>query len=628
MQQLPFNPRDRRTRRLRTRARLQAPGGRSGVERRPAFAAVLAVGIALASTVAAQPEPDPDLAFSDTERAYFEVFLDRNSYAPGTTARSGALMTIQPGWHTNSHRPTYDYLIPTELEIQVPEGWPAPDIVYPEGHMASFAFADEPLSVYESEALIYADLEIPEDAGGDLSMVFALTYQACDDRSCLAPVTTRSEVTLPVGAAGEPQNQAFFDRPAAPVEVELASSATASIGWMLLFGVIGGLILNAMPCVLPVLSLKVFSLIRDSDQGTAQVRRGSMATTAGILASFWALAAIAIVARSAGRAVGWGVQFQDPTFVAALAIIVTLFCLNLWGLFEIILPSSLVTRMGASQAGHSLSGHFASGLFTTLMATPCSAPFLGTAVGFALAQPPVTVLLIFSAVGVGMSLPYLALLVAPRLARYLPKPGAWMEQIKIAMGFLLAAAAVWLFYVLANQIPRHALAGVQLTLLALAAAVWTASRLRGRARLIPWAVAMVAAVGTLLLAGGAQAPAAAADTARLIQWQPFDRQQIPKLMADGKTVFVDVTADWCFTCKVNERLVLETQPVAHAFENRGVVAMKADWTHRDDDIADYLASHGRYSVPTYVLYRPGKEPYLFSELITQEGLIGRLGGEE
>ena len=584
-------------------------------------------GLTLLIPASAQ-QLDDSPEFSNAERAYFEVFLSRESYAAGSNAKAAGLMTIHPEWHTNSHEPTYDYLIATEVELEMPPRWSAATISYPPGHMATFAFADEPLSVYEGEALIHMDLVIPDDAAGTFDLPASLTYQACNDRSCLAPVTTTAQVSIDVGEEGAAINQAFFDRPPttqhASATTAGATTGTTSLAWMLLFGVIGGLILNAMPCVLPVLSLKVFSLIRDSDQGSAQVRRGALATAAGILVSFWALAAVAILARSAGRAVGWGVQFQDPTFVAALALIVVLFCLNLWGLFEIVLPSSLLTRIGTAQTQqHGLGGHFVAGMFTTLMATPCSAPFLGTAVGFALAQPPLIVLGIFTAVGVGMALPYIALLIAPGLARFLPRPGAWMEHLKIAMGFLLAAAAVWLFYVLANQIPRQALAAIQIALLALAGAIWVASQVRGRKRVLPWSAAVLAAAATLLLAGGAKAPATA-ETAHLLDWQPFDQAQIDELLAEGRTVFVDVTADWCFTCKVNERLVLETEPVASAFSTHEVVAMKADWTHRDDDIADYLASHGRYSVPTYVLYKPGEEPYLFSEIITQDGITERL----
>ena len=265
------------------------------------------------------------------------------------------------------------------------------------------------------------------------------------------------------------------------------------------------------------------------------------------------------------------------------------------------------------------------------MATPCSAPFLGTAVGFALAQSSPVILATFTAVGTGMALPYLALALAPGAARFLPRPGAWMEHVRRIMGFLLAAAAVWLFYVLANQVSAERVALIQLGLLALALFVWMRHRAGGgvlvrRAAATGMAAAIVAA---LVLAAGADtaAPrtagvgsAGTAATDRHIQWIDFDRGRAEALAAGGTLVFVDVTADWCFTCKANERLVLETAETEELFTEHGVVAMKADWTNRDDDIAAFLADHGKYSIPFYLLYRPGAEPLPFSELLTRATL--------
>jgi suppressor for copper-sensitivity B len=385
------------------------------------------------------------------------------------------------------------------------------------------------------------------------------------------------------------------------------------------------LILNAMPCVLPVLSLKVFGLVRSAGHGRSEVVRGALSTSAGILVSFWALALAAVAARSAGAAVGWGVQFQRPGFVAFLAVVVVLFCLNLWGLFEISLPERMA-RVGATGPREGAAGHFVSGLFATLMATPCSAPFLGTAIGFALAQETPVILAIFTAVGIGMSLPYLLLAAAPGTARFLPRPGAWMETVRGIMGFLLAAAAVWLFYVLSSQMSPERVAAVQLGLLGLALFTWlrhrgfTGTSLRNAA-----GVGMAAAVAvTLALAvwSGGEAPAQATETTEgLIRWEPFDRGKAEQLATGGQLVFVDVTADWCFTCKVNERLVLNTPEVAGTFEEHGVVPMKADWTNRDDTIGQFLAEHGRYGIPFYVLYRPGQEPHVFSELLTKESVL-------
>jgi suppressor for copper-sensitivity B len=388
--------------------------------------------------------------------------------------------------------------------------------------------------------------------------------------------------------------------------------------------------------VLPVLSLKVFGLVRSAGHGRGEVAAGALATAAGILISFWALAGAAIAARAAGSAVGWGVQFQRPGFVAFLALVIVLFCLNLWGLFEIPLPQRLA-RLGGAGPREGLAGHFASGLFATLMATPCSAPFLGTAIGFALAQEAPLIFAIFTAVGLGMALPYLLLALAPGTARLLPKPGAWMEHVRGVMGFLLAAAAVWLFYVLAAQVSPERVAAVEIGMLVLALFAWLrhrgvttgASGASGSGpalRRLAAAGMAVAIVGTLLVAAGADTRttsqrSTASKPAGLIPWVTFDRSKAESLATAGTPVFVDVTADWCFTCKVNERLVLDTPEVAHAFAEHAVVPMRADWTNRNDEIGAFLAEHGRYGIPFYLLYLPGGEAQVFSELPSKEGLV-------
>ncbi|HXO40162.1 MAG TPA: thioredoxin family protein, partial [Thermoanaerobaculia bacterium] len=373
-----------------------------------------------------------------------------------------------------------------------------------------------------------------------------------------------------------------------------------------------------------------------------------------ILASFAALAALAVAATAAGGAVGWGVQFQRPGFVAFLAVVVTLFCLNLWGLFEIPLPRALA-RLGGTAAREGLAGHFFSGLFATLMATPCSAPFLGTAIGFGLAQPPPVVFAIFLAAGTGLALPYLVLAAAPGAARFFPRPGAWMETLRGIMGFLLGASAVWLLYVLAAQISPERLALFEVGLLLIALVTWLRHRTtaggRAEARatgggagahvaaLAPLvapvalvALVVVAAAAVTLAASGA-GPGDAAGGARLaaqgrspglIGWVAFDRTRAESLAASGQLVFVDVTADWCFTCKINERLILDTPEIAGAFAAHHVLPMRADWTNRSDAIARFLADNGRYGIPFYLLYRPGRQPVVFSELPTKTAILAAL----
>jgi len=570
-----------------------------------------------------------------TEKAELTLAASRTAFAPGAPARLAALVTVDEGWHIQAHVPTYDYLIPTELRVAAPEGWGEARIEYPEPIPYTFAFAEEPLDVYEGKLVLPFEVDVPAAADGTTTVSTTLRYQACDDKSCLAPVTTSATLEIVVGPGGEATESALF---AGGARVEAASEpaaraggvapARASLAAMLLLALVGGLILNAMPCVLPILSLKVFGLVKAAGQSRGEVRAGALATSAGIVLSFWGLAGAAVAAKSAGAAVGWGIQFQQPGFVAFLAIVVLFFSLNLWGLFEIQLPSRLVSAAEKRGAREGLGGHFASGLFATLMATPCSAPFLGTALSFALAQSAGTIFAIFTAVGVGLALPYLALAVAPAAARLLPRPGAWMDTLRGAMGFLLAGAIVFLLYVLSAQVAPERLAFFQVFLLAISLALFFAHRARPGAlgKKLGWTLALALAVGSVVLL--ARAPESEARSAAapagdsVIQWIPFDRGEAERLAGEeGRLVFLDITADWCVTCKVNEKLVLYSPEVVGAFEEHGVIAMKADWTNRDDEIARFLAEHGRYGIPFYMLYRPGDAPHVFGELVSKQGIV-------
>lgn len=342
---------------------------------------------------------------------------------------------------------------------------------------------------------------------------------------------------------------------------------------ILLLALLGGLLLNVMPCVLPVLSIKLLGLLQHGGQSRSIVVRDSLASAAGIVVSFMALALVAIGAKQAGRAVGWGIQFQEPIFVGVLVIILVLFALNLWGLFEISLPL-WIARLGATSSEDEGPGSFfVSGLFVTILATPCSAPFLGTALGFALAQPPASIAAIFFAAGTGLAMPYLALAVFPQAVRWLPKPGPWMSKLRIFLGFLLAATAVWLGSVLYHQLTKSNRAPAD-----------------------------------VILAG--------------LPWRPFNEAEIAKYTGEGRSVFVDVTADWCFTCKVNERLVLAEKDVVEAL--RPHILMRADWTNNDPAISDYLKRNGRAGIPFYAFYQPGKPPVKFSELLRKDQVLEAL----
>ncbi len=572
--------------------------------------------------------------FRTPRKASLEAFADLTSHAPGDRVRIAAVITVDDGWHIQSHTPSFDYLIATEIAFKAPAGWPQPDIRYPDHVMWEFEFSEDLLAVYEHEAVVHAEFDVPADArAGVVDVPAELTYQACDDTQCLPPVTAEATVQLEIGATGEPTGHPAFE--AAPAPPSGTSSGGLGLFAALIPALLGGLILNAMPCVLPIVSLKLFGLAQASGRPRREITAGALMTTLGILVSFWALAGATLLARSAGQAIGWGIQFQNPLFVTFLALVLTLFSLNVWGLFEIQLPQAISNRLGGGQS-EGYSGHFFSGVFATLMATPCSAPFLGTAVGFALSQPGTTIVAVFTAVGVGLAAPYLLLAAVPNAVRMLPKPGEWMATLRGIMGFLIAGTTVWLLYVLAAQMDSARLAFVEIGLLVLALFIWLQGRAQKTApRILERLGAVAAAVFVLVLANGAPALSGGGGsgpaTQHVLNWVPFDPGQAETLAEEGRLVFVDVTADWCATCKVNERLVLETEETAALFTRYDVVAMQADWTNRDDGIARYLASFGRYGIPFYALYRPNQEPHVFSELLRkgrlEEAIRRSAGGE-
>ena len=596
--------------------------------RRGLILAALATTVLLIAASAGAQSPRAAM-----QKATLVVVTDRDAYPYGAEVRLAAKVTIEPGWHIQSHTPSLEYLIPTELAIDLPPGFEidaTEGIRYPPHQMWQSSFESEPLAVYEGTVVVRATLRAPPAAEGapgpteELSLPVRLEYQACDDRVCLPPTSAEVVVPLVLGRDGRATYPELFeDEEGAATPSSAGRGGGVGLVAALLLGVVGGLVLNLMPCVLPVVSIKVFGLLREAGAARAKVTGAAIAIASGILFSFWMLASIAVLARNAGEAVGWGIQFQNPAFVTLLAVVILFFALNLWGVFEIPLPAALANRLGSSAGHPGPAGHFAAGLFATLMATPCSAPFLGTAVGFALSQPAWATFAVMTAVGLGMALPYLALAVAPGALAILPRPGAWMDTLKKAMGFLLVGTLIWLLYVLGAQIAPERLAFVEVALLALALSAWLRSQSRGAAtRALSSLAAAACAVAALMLAAtAARADSGTRQIRSLLAWTPFDEQSAIELSAGGGLVFVDVTADWCATCKVIERVVLETEEMAELFERHQVVAMRADWTNRDDEISEYLAGFGRYAIPFYVLYRPGAEPHVFGELLTRSAVV-------
>jgi len=396
------------------------------------------------------------------------------------------------------------------------------------------------------------------------------------------------------------------------------TSRNVGPGILLMLGiaVLGGLILNVMPCVLPVLAIKLMGALEHAGNGRAAVQRGFAVSAAGIIMSFLVLAGLAIGLKSAGVAVGWGIQFQQPIFVGAMAMVMALFAANLWGAFEIEAPDA-VGRAGAALSGTGKDGignSFWTGVLATTLATPCSAPFVGSALSFALSRGSGEILAIFAAMGVGLALPYLLTALFPAVARILPRPGAWMNIVRRILSVAVALTGIWLLWILFRQ------AGVAATLGVQAAAVLLVIVLMKTDGPRRWAMAAGAfLIGGVLVATLATAPIAD-ETARFA-WTPFDQAEIARRVTNGDVVLVDVTADWCVTCKWNKAAVLARDPVASLLE-ADVTSMQADWTRPDPKIARYLASFGRYGIPFNVVYGPNAPNGIpLPELLSAEAVL-------
>mgnify|MGYP003883708185 CR=1 FL=1 len=408
-----------------------------------------------------------------------------------------------------------------------------------------------------------------------------------------------------------------------------------SMAYMLVLALIGGAILNVMPCVLPVLTLKLYSVVEAQDQTDGERRAAGIAYTAGVVGSFWALALAVVVLRSVFELpVGWGFQFQYPQYVAALATIVFVFGLSLFGVFEV--PAIGANSAAEASDKEGLTGHFLTGVFTTLLATPCSAPLLGTGMGFAFGLPSWGVFLFFTVAGLGLASPFLLIAFVPALMRFLPRPGAWMETFKQAMGFTLIATTVWLVDVMGGLVGQDGLVGFLGFLVAVGVGSWIFGRWGGPTEPVArQAGTFLGGVGVAALVGwqmlSFEIPEAEdCGTAEMVAvedldwngddvpWQPFSEDRVAEL--DGHPVFIDFTADWCLTCKVNEKTVLNTDTVRSTMQAQGIIPLKADWTRKDDVITRWLQRYGKAGVPFYLVIPKDrtKDPIPLPEVITPD----------
>jgi thiol:disulfide interchange protein len=601
-------------------------------------------------------------SFSQTDLV--KVKLSKNSITSsvGGSFEVKIIADIKDGFHINSNKPYDEFLIP----VTVTSGnktFPISKVIYPTPKDELLKVSPEPVSIYSGEIAISLNFVVAKNVSpGDYLVPIEFNFQACDDESCFPPDVIKANLNLKIekgkevtgAAVSETIDSARVDNN--PAELDSATLANAndqgipesipdssslgasnesgadeSILLAILFAFIGGMILNLMPCVLPVLSLKIMGFIKQAGEEKSKLRKHGLAFTFGVLISFWALAGLLLILRAGGEYLGWGFQLQSPSFVIVLSVLLFLFGLSLFGVFEI---GVTLTAVGQNTPkGSTYTGSFFSGILATIVATPCTAPFMGSALGFALSQPAYVSMLIFTALGLGMALPYVLLTSIPALLKYVPKPGAWMETFKQFMGFLMVATVLWLIWVLSLQTGAEGVLILLGSLLLVSLSGWIYGRwsvlhkslkTRRIAQLISGLILAGALALSLMYIKPVSASTGSVHTQGLIEWQTFSPELVAQLRSEKKPVFIDFTAAWCLSCQVNEKVAFGSEEVQKAFADKGIAALKADWTNKDEVIAKELAKFGRNSVPLYVLYLPDQEAVLLPEILTPDIVLGYL----
>ncbi|NBX03737.1 MAG: hypothetical protein EBR02_06730 [Alphaproteobacteria bacterium] len=536
----------------------------------------------------------------------------------------------EEGWHTYYKDPG-DAGLATSITWTLPEGFVAGEIQWPPYHVM-----DEDgikVNAYDGRVFLPVDIIPPQgiaDTGAPYVLKAKAQWLVCKE-ICI-PESAELELSLPVVAAPAPlspqadlfaeKKEAVIESPSAPVVAAAVPPAPAQPTFVLtlLFALLGGLILNLMPCVLPVLTLKAFALVKKAGSNPAQARAQGVAYTLGVMLSFALIAGVLISLQQAGEAVGWGYQMQSPAFVGFLIFLLFIVGFNLSGAFE--LPVLLGHTGGRYASESSARGSFFTGVLATAVATPCTAPFMASAVGVALTLAPWQAMLVFLSLGLGLALPFLLISFCPPLLRLLPKPGAWMNGFKHVLAFAMYGSVIWLLWVLTLQVGAG---GMVLALSAMLLMVFALLFIRHNIFALLLIIATVA--GALSLLSEMEMQSAAVPPAHAkhgVETADFSMAKIEELRAEGKTVFVDATAAWCITCQVNGRGVIHTQAVMEAFKAHNVVLVIADWTSRNPEITNFLASFGYNGVPLYVMYPPQGEPKVLPQILTQEIVISAI----
>lgn len=615
---------------------------------------------------------------SAEQHVQVSLLADSLAIMPGRPFEVGIKLKMEDGWHTY-YKECGDAGMPTSVVWQLPRGFSASEIIWPKPD--KFSDAGIVTYGYKDAVMLAVRITPPKDlkSGEIVSIKGLVKYLTCKD-VCL-PGKQAVAIDLPVSTIDPPQapdadafkllgegfKGSVNDLSMTPEgHGAAASSATVSVLeqnfqsaapkegllYYLGFALLGGFILNFMPCVLPVIAIKVMSFLEQAQEAPGRVRLLGLTFSAGIISSFMVLAGLVASIKAAGQSIGWGFQFQYPGFLIVMCAVVLLMALSFFGLFYV--NVGVGGELDKLSAKEGFVGTFFKGVLATVLSTPCTAPFLGTALGFAFAEPASVIFGIFLASGLGMALPYLLLTLNPDWLKFLPKPGAWMEKFKQSMGFVLMATVIWLDSVLANQIGPSLTAYINYWLVGLALCAWIIASYTdltsetGR-KVKVWSVALAimgllswfcilgqpAVMAAIALKGESTAVSAAKSggagagksvTENGITWEGFTVDKLNQHLTEGKTVLLDFTADWCQTCQVNEKTVLNNNAVRDKLQALKVVTMRADWTRQDPEITKLLSKFGRAGVPLYVIFPAGKPsaPLVLPEVITVDLVLSNL----
>ena len=606
---------------------------------KPSFCILLFAAVAFAQEFNMNNMPPPEVGMR---------------YSAGTLQKGSNVIVdivIPDNWHVNANIAADEFLKPSSIEISAKgvhfgePKWPEPIKEY------SKALDLENL-VFKGYFQITLPVEGVDSEYDSLTTQATFHYQACDNSICLAP----SQVTFGLGALGfnkkstmqpglkknDDENGSLENAPLngsandSPMEGGFAGTLV-----LLLSALLGGLILNLMPCVLPVLSLKLFSLIKQAGESRGRLLALGATTTAGILASFWILAGIVAAVKAGGGNAGWGMQFQSAGFIAFMVVILSTFAMSFFGVFEVWLPGSATTKMDSAGRKNGLLGAFFTGALLVLLSTPCSAPFLGTAMGFAFTASTPVLFLFFTAAGIGLALPYMLVSAFPKVLKVFPKPGAWMVTLQKVMGVLLLGTVAWLLWVVREQAGNYGVA--IFAVIALLSIIFSFAI----GKIAPPGVAFIrevaAVVGSVVLLAAFwfafaspkyEAEVDAIFEARAAQlitedgWFRYTPELIDNLAKSGRTVFIDVTADWCLTCKTNEAAILNREDFRRAMDSLKVARVKADWTRETPEVTALLRSMGKSGVPAYAIYPAGdaSRQIVLPELLTTNAIVEKIIG--